>query len=107
MDRTGFSQDLGKKLVMSQHEFYEAMKGHDLDHISNLKRIILTISAHLKSDGVSEDEADRIAENLKGFSRTLFMNGCVEYRDDEVEELVKEESEMWFDYVWENERYPR
>lgn len=107
MNKLAFAEDLGKKLVMRQYEFYEAVQGEDLDHITNFKRIILTISDYLKSDGISEDKADGIAENLKGLSKTLFVNGCISHRGDEDEEMVKEESELWFDYIWENGEYPR
>jgi hypothetical protein len=107
MNKLAFAEDLGKKLVMSQHEYYGAVQGEDLDHITNLKRIILTISDYLKSDGISEDKAEGIAENLKGLSKTLFVNGCIPQREDEDEEMIREESELWFDYIWKNGEYPR
>ncbi|MCK4728315.1 MAG: hypothetical protein KAT27_05285 [Desulfobacterales bacterium] len=51
MDKLSFAEALGKKIITSQQNSFEA--GNDLEdisHITNIKRIILAISDYLKSD---------------------------------------------------------
>ena len=64
MEKLEFAKALGEKIIKSQHEYFVTTKSEDLDHITNLKRIIVAIAEYLKS-------------------------------------------EIWVDYIFENEKYPR
>ena len=64
MEKLEFAKALGEKIIKSQHEYFVTTKSEDLDHITNLKRIIVAIAEYL-------------------------------------------ESEIWFDYIFKNEKYPR
>ena len=60
------------------------------------------------SENVSEDKKDDLVEHLRRFSKTLYISICIENKDEaEDEKEIREESEIWFDYIFENEEYPR
>ena len=108
MEKLEFAKVLGEKIIKSQHEFFKANNSEDLEHITNLKRIVVAISECLKSDNVSEDKVNDLVELFRRFSKTLYLNECIKYKDeDENEGKVREESEIWFDYIFKNEKYPR
>ena len=41
MEKLEFAKALGKKIIKSQHEYFETTKSEDLDHTTNLKPIIV------------------------------------------------------------------
>ena len=99
---------LGDKIIKSQHDYFETARSEDLDHITNLKRIVVAIAEYLKSEIVSEEEVDDLVEDFRRFSKTLYINNCIKIKDeDESEVEIRKESEIWFDYIFENEKYPR
>ena len=108
MEKLEFAKTLGEKIIKSQHDYFEANESEDLDHITNLKRIIEAIAEYLKSEIVSEEEVDDLVEHFRRFSKTLYINNCIKIKDEgEGEVEIREESEIWFDYIFENEKYPR
>jgi anionic cell wall polymer biosynthesis LytR-Cps2A-Psr (LCP) family protein len=108
MEKLEFARALGEKIIKSQHDYFETAKSEDLDHITNLKRIIEAIAEYLKSEIVSEEEVDDLVEHFRRFSKTLYINNCINNKEeDENEGQIREESEIWFDYIFENEKYPR
>ena len=108
MEKLEFARALGEKIIKSQHDYFETAKSEDLDHITNLKRIIEAIAEYLKSEIVSEEEVDDLVEHFRRFSKTLYINNCIKIKgDDESEVEIRKESEIWFDYIFKNEKYPR
>ena len=108
MEKLEFAKALGEKIIKSQHDYFETNDSEDLDHITNLKRIIVAIAEYLKSEIVSEHKPDDLVEHLRRFSKTLYINNCIKIKDeDESEVEIRKESEIWFDYIFENEKYPR
>jgi hypothetical protein len=108
MEKLEFARALGEKIIKSQHDYFETAKSEDLDHITNLKRIIEAIAEYLKSEIVSEEEVDDLVDHFRQFSKTLYINNCIKIKDeDESEVEIRKESEIWFDYIFENEKYPR
>ena len=92
---------------MSQHEYFEGSDSEDLDHIINLKRIITAISDYLKSEDVPADKINSLANDLKLLAKNLYMDFAVLDKDeDEDEKSAEDESEIWFDEIYENEDYP-
>ena len=106
MEKLEFAKALGEKIIKSQHDHFAATKSEDLEHITNLKRIIVAIAEYLKSEIISEDETDMLVEHLKRFSKTLYISNCIKNKDEE-EKKIREESGIWFDYIFVNEKYPR
>ena len=108
MDKLHFAEGLGKKIIKSQQDSFEAgSEFDDLSHITNMKRIIVAISEYLKSEHVPENGINAMADSLKQLGKGLFVAGCVSNKDeDEDEGDVKEDSEIWFDYIYEHEEYP-
>ena len=108
MEKLEFAKALGEKIIKSQHDYFETNDSEDLDHITNLKRIIVAIAEYLKSEIVSEHKPDDLVEHLRRFGKTLYINNCIKIKDeDESEVEIRKESEIWFDYIFENEKYPR
>jgi hypothetical protein len=108
MEKLEFAKALGEKIIKSQHDYFESNDSEDLGHITNLKRIIVAIAEYLKSEIDSEEEVDDLVEHLRQFSKTLYLSECIKNKDeDENEAEIREESEIWFDYIFENEEYPR
>ena len=108
MEKLEFAKALGEKIIKSQHDYFETNDSEDLGHITNLKRIIVAIAEYLKSEIDSEEEVDDLVEHLRQFSKTLYLSECIKNKDeDENEAEIIEESEIWFDYIFENEEYPR
>ena len=71
-------------------------------------RTIVAIAEYLKSEIVSEDKKDDLVEYFRRFSKTLYISNCIKNKEeDENEGQIREESEIWFDYIFENEKYPR
>jgi hypothetical protein len=106
MDKLSFAEGLGKKIITSQQDSFEA--GNDLEdigHITNIKRIIVAISEYLKSEDMPEDGINAMADSLKQLGKGLFVTGCVSNRDED-EDDVREDSEIWFDYIYKHEEYP-
>ena len=56
MEKLEFTKALGEKIIKSQHDHFATAKSEDLDHITNLKRIIMAIAEYLKSEIISEDK---------------------------------------------------
>jgi hypothetical protein len=86
MDKLAFAEGLGKKIIKSQQNSFEA--GNDLEdlrHITNTKRIIVAISDYLKSLDVPEDGINAMADSLKQLGKSLFVAGCVSNRDEDTE----------------------
>jgi 3-dehydroquinate dehydratase len=100
MEKLEFAKALGEKIIISQHDYFATSKSEDLEHITNLKRIIVATAEYLKS---ATDYKD-----IRQFSKTLYLNECIKNKDDNEDEgKIREESETWFDYIFENEKYPR
>jgi 3-dehydroquinate dehydratase len=108
MEKLEFAKALGEKIIISQHDYFATAKNEDLEHITNLKRINVAIAEYLKSATNNKDKVDDLVEHLRQFSKTLYLNECIKNKDDNEDEgKIMEESEIWFDYIFENEEYPR
>ena len=108
MEKLEIARTLGEKIIKDQHDYFAVAKIQDLDHITNLKRIIEAIADYLKSEIVSEEEVDDLVEHFRRFSKTLYINNCIKIKDENESEVeIREESKIWFDYIFKNEKYPR
>ena len=105
MDKLEFAEGLGKKIIKDQSIFFETEDNGDLEHITNIKRIIVSISDYLSSEGISEDQTNNLADNLRELAWQAYLDSCIENRNED-KDVVKEESEVWFEYIYENEEYP-
>jgi len=108
MDKIKFAEGIGKRIIETQHDYFEAGNSDDLAHISDIKRIIVAISDYLDSDGLPGAEINAMAKDLRQLSKRLFLKSCLSNKEEDGnEEVVKSESEIWFDYIYENGEYPR
>ena len=107
MDKFTFAEGLGETIIKSQHDYFAAGHSDDLNHITNLKRIIVAISEYLKSEGLPENGINTLIDNLRQLCKDPFIDSCLANRDeDEDKQEVKEDSEIYFDYIYEHEEYP-
>ena len=107
MEKLKFAEGLGKKIIERQHDFFSTGDGEDLEHITNIKRIIAAISEYLKYEGLSENGINDLADQLIQLARSEYIEMCISNKfEGEDDGVVTEESEIWFDYIYENEEYP-
>jgi hypothetical protein len=107
MEKIEFSKGLGEAIIKKQHGYFTDVGEEDLNHITNLKRIIVAISDYLKSDGLKKDDIDCVVDNLHHLSKTLYLESCLPNKEayqDEQEFMA--ESETWFDYLYKYGKYP-
>ena len=64
MEKLKMAKALGEKIIKSHHDFFVATSREDLNHITNLKRMIVAISEYLKSENISKDRVDDLVEHL-------------------------------------------
>jgi hypothetical protein len=107
MEKLKLAEGLGESIIKDQHDFFTTTKSEDLEHITNIKRIIGSISEYLRPEDLPEDGINSLAEYLKQLARSLYIEACIsnKYEGDD-DKAVREESEAWFDYIYENEKYP-
>ena len=107
MEKIEFSKGLGEAIIKKQHGYYIDVGEDDLSLITNLKRIIVSISDYLESDGLKKDDIDYLVDNLYHLSKTLFLDSCLPNKEeDQTEQEFMAESETWFDYLYKHEEYP-
>ena len=109
MDTFTVAEGVGKMIIKSQIDFFEAEKSDDLAHILTLKRIITAIAFYLKLEGVTQDRISRLTEYYKQVTRVKYVNNSLDdkYRDKESYREARKEAEIFFDYIYEHEKYPR
>ena len=107
MEMLKFAEALGKKIIEGQHDFFSTGDAEHLEHITNIKRIIVSISEYLSSEGVSDVEINDLVDNLRLHARSGYLEACVSNKsEDENDDVVCDESVVLFDYIYENEKYP-
>ena len=107
MEKLKFAEGLVKKIIKDRHHFFDIEESEDLQHITNIKRIIASISEYLKYEGLSEDDINDLADQLRQFARSKYVEMCISNKfEGEDDEAVCQESEVLFDYIYENEEYP-
>jgi hypothetical protein len=68
----------------------------------------VAIAEYLKPEIISAAKTDELVEHFRCFSKTLYLNNCINNKnEDENEGQIRKESEIWFDYIFENKKYPR
>jgi hypothetical protein len=108
MDKFEIAEELGKKIIKNQQDYFAEGNSEDVHHITNQKRIITSITEYLESDNLPAHQIKQTLVQLEQRAKELFISTCIsKMDDDEDEESVKESSEIWFDYIYENEKYPR
>ena len=82
MEKLEFTKRLGEKIIKSQHDYFETDESEDLEHITNLKRIIMAIAEYLKSKIDSEEEVDDLVPAThSGACRPPCMRYICQLRD--------------------------
>ena len=107
MDKLKFAEGLVKKIIEDRHNFFNTETSEDLEHITNIKRMIKSVSDYLKYEGLSEKDVNDLAGELRQFTRSKYVEMCIANKfEGEDDEAVCQESEVLFDYIYENEEYP-
>ena len=96
MEKLKFAEGLGKKIIERQHGFFSTGDGDDLEHIANIKRIIASISEYLKYEGLSEDGINDLADQLRQFARSEYIEMCISNKfEGENDGVVTEDSAIY------------
>ncbi|MFH1075430.1 MAG: hypothetical protein V1753_01075 [Pseudomonadota bacterium] len=107
MNTPTLAEEIGRSIIKKQHEFFTSDQLDDLEHITNIKRIIEGIADYLKSHGLSESDITVVADNLNHFGKNLYIELCCDNRDkSEKMEEVRSESTAFYDYIFEHGEYP-
>ena len=107
MEKLKFAEGLAKKIINDRHHFFDIEESEDLEHITNIKRIIKSVSDYLKNESLSQDDINNLVDQLKQFPRSKYVEMCISNKyEGEDDEAVCQESEALFDYIYENEGYP-
>jgi len=74
-----------------------------------LKRIITAIALYLKLEDVPQDRISTLTDNYKQVPGSDYVYNCVadKYRDKKSYGEARKEAEIFFDYIYEHEEYPR
>lgn len=63
------------------------------------------MSDYLKSEGLPEEALITVSDNLRQLGKGLFLDSFATEKDQDVG-AIREESGIWFDYIYEHEEYP-
>jgi len=74
MEQLEFAKALGENIILSQHDYFVTAKSEDLEHITNLRRIIVAIAEYLKSEIVSMDKFDDVLLELDKLNATTVLS---------------------------------
>lgn len=64
------------------------------------------MSDYLESEGLPGDGIGKVVDNLIQLSREKYIKENLANRDEDEKEII-EESTVFFDYVYDHEKYPR
>jgi len=106
VDKLVFAEGIVRAIINKQHQFYVQDKGDDSEHITNIKRTIVAMSDYLKSEGLPKEDVDAVTGNLVQLCKDQYLEESLANRTDEDEKEVREESTIFFDYIYEHEEYP-
>ena len=76
-----------------------------MKHITSLKRIIVAMSDYLESEVLPGEGLITLSDNLRRLGKDLFLDSFATEKDQDVG-AIREESGIWFDYIYEHEEYP-
>ena len=110
MKEIKIAEGIGKEIIKNLHDYYEEITMDDAEYIPLIKRVIKAINNHIVLYDISKSESETLKEILLIYARDLYVEICQTNAKDDNENIsstqIKEESEEFFDYVYEHEEYP-
>mmetsp|Transcript_18293 Transcript_18293/g.8513 ORF Transcript_18293/g.8513 Transcript_18293/m.8513 type:complete len:118 (+) Transcript_18293:37-390(+) len=104
------AEEIGKGIIKRLHQHSEVNLLDDADYIPILKRIIEAIGVHISQSDKSKSGIDGLTGTLIGYARDLYVELCQIHAEENNEDIsleeIKEESEEYFDYIYEHEDHP-
>ena len=83
---------IGKSIISREHDFHIASDTDDTDYIPKVRRIIESIKQELIELGLTRTEANGLTQELRDFTKTLFLEGWMKNID-----LFEEQDEVWLE----------
>lgn len=107
---TKTAEEIGKEIIKRLHKYNEEYSIDDAEYIPLIKRIIEAIGSYLIQSDKSMSEIENLTGSLVAYAKKLYVESCQihaeESGEDIPQEQVKDESEEYFDYIYEHEEHP-
>ena len=104
------AEKIGKEIIKRLHQHNEENSLDDTEYIPLIKRIIEAIGVYMSQSDKSKLEIDSLTSTLIGYAKGLYVELCQIHAEEDNEDIsleqVKEESEEYFDYIYEHEDHP-
>ncbi len=98
---------IGVAIISEFHEYWIESGDDDLEYIITISIVIRGISVYLKNSETSKQHINSILSELKKYAKILWIDHCVDVADDdESESEVRQETDYFFESVFDNHEYP-
>ena len=103
-------EGIGREIIKRLHDYNEEEPLDDAEYIPLIKRIIEAIKIYSNKINLNNEELDTIDKSLVAYSRELYIELCKKHAKENNEDVtieeLKEESEEYFNYIYEYEEHP-
>jgi hypothetical protein len=104
------AEEIGKEIIKRLHKHNEENSLDDAEYIPLIKRIIEAIGIYISQNDKLKSGTDNLTEALIVYAKDLYVELCQIYAGEDGKDIsseqVKEESEEYFDYIYEHEEHP-
>ena len=101
----------GKQIIGTLNEYNEQEKLDDTEYIPVVKRVIEALTIYLKENNATDKQSEELTNTLIEYTKGLYIALCqkhaIEDEEDITMEEVNQESDEYFNYVYEHETHPR
>lgn len=107
---TKTAEEIGKEIIKGLHKHNEEYSMDDAEYIPLIKRIVEAIGTFINQSEKSMSEIENLTGSLIAYAKKLYVESCQIHAQEGGEDLspeqVKDESEEYFDYIYEHEEHP-
>jgi hypothetical protein len=104
------AEGIGKAIINRLHKQNEDYSMDDAEYIPLVKRIIEAVGIYICQNDELKSSADNLTGALIDYAKELYVELCQFHAEEGGEDIsseqVKEESEEYFDYIYEHEEHP-
>lgn len=99
--------EVATSIITRLHERFDVKGIDDVDFIPMIKSVIKGSTDSAEEYELPESEINKLSNDLFVYAKGLYIHGCLinnECDPDDHEFIA--ESEEWFEYIYEHEKYP-
>jgi hypothetical protein len=97
---------IGKCILDQKQNLICKIELDDLEDISETKSVINGIQEYLQMKKYAEEDIKKVIESLKNYAQDLFLNRCAEMAKKFGDPVDTKSDIQYFNYIYENEKYP-